>query len=325
FPVYDYGQQEGVIYRISPIMDSGTIRDQRGRFYDLQNINALIAQITDGLTYIHNHGTIHGNLKSTNIYLDHELRPLLSGFAISQPPGSAENPYRSPEQVQGGAVDQRTDVYALGVLLYELLTGVTPPVGIVVKPSSMRQDLPPAVDQVVLKAMAQNPEQRFQSPAEFSNALKNAVASPISTPAPVESASAPPPAVSQSVSVQQAKGTNWTAIILGVVLVAVLIGAAVLIIPRLLDDDEMVDDPTVPTVEQPTAPPIEQPTEPPVEQPPVEEPTEDPDDPGLELPEGLPDFCYSIVGAAGLAAFGMTIAYRKHRKDTFQGDKDLRF
>ena len=319
-PVFDYGQQEEVIYRISPIMDSGTLHDQRSRFYDLQNINSLISQITNGLDYIYTHGHIHGNLKSSNVYVNADLRPLLAGFGITQPPGQAENPYRSPEQVQGGVVDQRTDVYALGVLLYELLTGVTPPVGIVAKPSSMRQDLPPAVDQVVLKAMAQNPDQRFQSVAEFRSTLQNAVMSPVSTPAPVEPAPVSPPAVSQSVSVQQAKGTNWSAIILGVILVAVLIGAAVLIIPRLLDDDDMVDDPTVPTVEQPTEPPTEEPTEPPVEQPPVEEPTEDPDGPGLELPEGLPDFCYSIVGAAGLAVFGITAAAKKRKRDIFYSD-----
>jgi serine/threonine-protein kinase len=322
-PVYDYGRQEEIIYRISALVASGAVADHRSKFHELQNANMLISQITDGLTYIYARGNIHGNLKSSNIYLDPELRPLLAGFAITQLPGNAENPYRSPEQVQGGVVDQRTDVYALGVLLYEVLTGMTPPVGIVVKPSSNRSDIPEAIDQVVLKAMAQSPEQRFQSPAEFSNALKNAVVSPVSTPTQVQPAPTPPPAVSQSVSVQQAKGTNWTAIILGVVLVAVLIGAAALIIPRLMGDDDMVDDPTVPTVEQPTAPPIEEPTDPPATQPPIEEPTDPPEDgPGFELPEGLPDFCYSIGFAAGLAAFGMTIAFRKQKRDTFHSDKD---
>ncbi|MEA3326942.1 MAG: protein kinase, partial [Chloroflexota bacterium] len=270
----------------------------------------LISQITDGLEYLYARGQIHGNLQSTNVYLDAARHPYLSGFGISQPPGSAQNPYFSPEQIEGGVVDQRTDVYALGVLLYELLTGVTPPVGIVAKPSAIRPDIPEAIDRIVLKALAQNPAQRFQSPAELKNTLQNSVlpmhAEPVSTPAPA-------PGVSQSVNVQQpTKSTNWTAIILVVLLVAVLIGAAFLIIPPLLQDDEVVDViPTQLPVEQPTEPPAEPPTELPTEPPDVE-PTEP--DAGFP-PEDLPDFCNSIGFAAGIAAFGIAFTYKKRKRD----------
>ena len=315
-PVLDFGQQESTVFRVSPLTESGTVRDHRGWFYDLHNANQLLSQVIDGLAYIYTHGHIHGNLKSSNIFLNADLRPLLAGFGITQPPGHAENPYLSPEQIQGGVIDQRSDVYALGVLLYELLTGVTPPVGIVVKPSSMRQDLPPAVDQVVLKAMAQNPEQRFESPVDFRRALQIGVDHPDAAPAVSEAPPTPPaPGVSQSVNVQQPpKRTNWTAIILGIVLVGVIIGGAFLILPPLFDDDGDAEVPTEPPVEQPTEPPVEQPTEPPVEQPP--EPTaEEP-----EIPGGLPDFCYSIVGAAGLAVFGITAAAKKRQREIFYGD-----
>jgi len=314
-PVLDFGQQESTVFRVSPLTESGTVRDHRGWFYDLHNANQLLSQVIDGLAYIYTHGHIHGNLKSSNIYLNADLRPLLAGFGITQPPGHAENPYLSPEQIQGGVIDQRSDVYALGVLLYELLTGVTPPVGIVVKPSSMRQDLPPAVDQVVLKAMAQNPEQRFESPVDFRRALQIGVDHPDAAPAVSEAPPTPAPGVSQSVNVQQPpKRTNWTAIILGIVLVGVIIGGAFLILPPLFDDDGDAEVPTEPPVEQPTEPPVEQPTEPPVEQPP--EPTaEEP-----EIPGGLPDFCYSIVGAAGLAVFGITAAAKKRQREIFYGD-----
>ena len=314
-PVLDFGQQESTVFRVSPLTESGTVRDHRGWFYDLHNANQLLSQVIDGLAYIYTHGHIHGNLKSSNIFLNADLRPLLAGFGITQPPGHAENPYLSPEQIQGGVIDQRSDVYALGVLLYELLTGVTPPVGIVVKPSSMRQDLPPAVDQVVLKAMAQNPEQRFESPVDFRRALQIGVDHPDAAPAVSEAPPTPAPGVSQSVNVQQPpKRTNWTAIILGIVLVGVIIGGAFLILPPLFDDDGDAEVPTEPPVEQPTEPPVEQPTEPPVEQPP--EPTaEEP-----EIPGGLPDFCYSIVGAAGLAVFGITAAAKKRQREIFYGD-----
>ena len=326
-PLLDYGQKEDVVYRVSPLAEYGTLRDHRGWFYNLENANMLFFHIINGLAYIYAHGHIHGNLKSSNIFLKKDLSPMLAGFGISQPPGRTESPYISPEQIQGGVIDQQADVYALGVLLYEFLTGVTPPVGIVVKPSSMRQDLPQAVDQVVLKAMAQNPAQRFQNPDEFMNALQNAVKGITSQPPAAEPPPTPAPSVSQSVNVQQPqKRTNWVAIILGIVLVGILIGGAFLIIPPLLEDDDVaevteeppIEEPTAPPVEQPTEPPIEQPTEPPAEQPPGEDPTEDPQSPGSELPEGLPDFCYSIGFAAGIAVFGITVAAKKHKKNTFQ-------
>jgi serine/threonine protein kinase len=293
------------------------LRENLVWFHDPNNASLLVGQITDGLEYIYAQGYIHGNLRSSNIYLDAQRRPLLSDFGMSLPPGGAQDPYLSPEQVQGGVVDRRTDVYALGILLYELLIGATPPAGIVANPRARRPDLPEAVDRVVLKAMAQNPDQRFQSPVEFRDALQNAVRPLVSQPAPAPSyTSTPAPEVSQTVQVQQPKGTNWTAIILGVLLVAVLAAAAFLIIPPLLQGDEAEVAPTQPPVEQPTQPPVEQPTEPPQEQPTqpppeqtLEQPPEVPDD---ELPGGgTPGICSSLAMALGIAVLGLVLAYPK--------------
>ena len=316
-PVLDFGQQDDVVYRISPLAESGTVNDHLTWFYDLPNASQLLSRINDGLAYLYARGHIHGNLQSSNIYIDAALQPKLAGFGISQPPGHAENPYMSPEQIRGGVVDQRTDVYALGVLLFEVLTGAPPAVGIVSKPSSKRGDLPQAVDQVILKAMAQSPDQRFQTTLEVQQAFQKALQSPAEAAIPAEPA--PPPAgVSQSVNVQQPKGTNWLAIILGIILIGVLIGGAIWLVPRLTGGDEVADQPEVPPIEQPTEPPVEQP---PVEQPPVEEPTDPPGDgPGFELPEGLPDFCYSVVGTAGIAVFGIAAVAKKHKRETYDDD-----
>ena len=319
-PILDYKQQDGIIYRVSHLSELGTVHKHLGWFYDLENANLLLSQIINGLNYIYANGHIHGNMNSSNIYLNSDRHPMLAGFGVSQPPGHAENPYLSPEQIQGGVIDQRADVYALGVMLYELLTGVTPPVGIVVKPSSKRQDLPPVVDQVVLKAMAQNPDQRFQNPIEFRNALQKAIEHPISTSPTVEPPPKQLPEISQSVNVQQSKGPNWLAIILGVILIGMIIGGSILVIPRLLEGDEVAEVTLEPTAEQPTAPAVEEPTNTPIEQPTVEEPTEEVVDPGIELPEGLPNFCYSIVGASGIAVFGITAAVKNHRRDDYYTD-----
>jgi outer membrane biosynthesis protein TonB len=165
----------------------------------------------------------------------------------------------------------------------------------------------------VLKAMAQNPDQRFQSPVEFRDALRNAVQKGTAPAAPPP---APPP-VSQTVEVQAAKGTNWTAIILGILLVIALAAVAFLVIPPLLDDDDVaVVDPTEPVVEQPTEAPEEPaPTEPP-EEPPEQAPA--PDDPVTLPVEQRPDICASLGFGAGIAVLGLTLSYpgRKRRTGT---------
>ncbi|MEA3327668.1 MAG: serine/threonine-protein kinase [Chloroflexota bacterium] len=302
-PVYEYGQEGDMVYRVSPFQEFGTVQDNLNLFHDLNSAVVLISQITEGLDHIYARGYIHGMLSSTNTYLDDHQRPLLSDFGISRPAGSTQDPYASPEQVQGGVVDQRTDVYSLGVLLYELLTGVTPPAFVVSAPSAKRPGLPAQVDHVVLKAMAQNPEQRFQSPSELRNALQNAVKSPAAGPTVTDTQPTPTPAVSQSVNVQQPKRTNWTAIILSVILIAVIIAGAILIPPLLKGDTT-----DVPTAEQPIEPPVDEPVEP---------PADDPSDPGIKLPDGLPDFCYSIGGAASIGVVGITLAARKKKQDKF--------
>lgn len=310
-PVYEYGQEGDMVYSVSPFQEFGTVQDNLNLFHDLNSAVVLISQITESLDHIYARGYIHGNLRASNIYLDAHRHPLLSGFGISLPSGSTQDPFSAPEQVQGGVVDQRTDVYALGVLLYELLTSVTPPAFVVSAPSAKRPGLPAQVDHVVLKAMAQNPEQRFQSPSELRNALQIAVKSPAAGPAVTDTQPTPTPAVSQSVNVQQPKRTNWTAIILSVILIAVII-AGVILIPPLLKGDT----PDEPTAEQPIEPTVEIPVEPTVDVP-VEPTADDPSDPGIELPEGLPDFCYSIGGAASIGIVGITLAARKKKQDKF--------
>ena len=94
----------------------------------------MISGVVAGLEKIHAQGYVHGNLEPGNIYLDEGGVPLLTDFGLPKPPGAPLTPYMSPEQSQGGIVDRRTDVYALGVLLYEMLTGETPPPGVVVSP-----------------------------------------------------------------------------------------------------------------------------------------------------------------------------------------------
>jgi serine/threonine protein kinase len=287
-PVLDSGQSEGIVYRVTPFVENGTLKDNLSSFYNPYEALNLMKEIVAALEYIHSQGYVHGNLKPTNIFLDPQRRPMLSDFGFRQPSEVTPTPYMSPEQVRGGVVDQRTDVYALGVLLYEMLVGQAPPVGAVVSPRAKRPDLSQQVETVIFKSMAQNPVERFQSAGEFLQALVEALGAPAPAPPPEPvPAPAPVPTVSQSVTVEGKKGTNWSAILLAAFLVIVLCVGGYFIYSFLIDSQgsETEVPPTqgpievtvvLPTDEpRPTRDPGGRPTDEP-EQPPEEKPTDPP-------------------------------------------------
>jgi serine/threonine protein kinase len=323
-PVLDSGQAEGIVYSISPIIEGGTLQTNLGWYHDLDQALMLFQQIDAGMEYIHAQGYIHGNLRSSNTFLDAQRHPLLSDFGFAQPPSSMPNPYLSPEQIQGGAVDRRSDLYALGVLLYEVLVGELPPPGMVVSPRSRRPDLPEAIERLIFKAMAQNPDQRFQSVAEFQQEFQRAVQAPV--PSVVTPVAPPAPGtISQSVSVEQSKGTNWIAIVLGVLLVIIICGGiSLLVVPRILEGQKTEEVQQPPAV-LPTQPPPERPTRPPLERPtqPPDEPTQEPPQAIQPLPtnEGspggpqLPDVCGSVGMISGIGILGITWKFNRRRRD----------
>jgi serine/threonine-protein kinase len=224
-------------------------------------------------------------------------------------------------------VDRRADVYGLGVLLYQLVTGEAPLPGVVLSPLAKRPDLPESVEKVILKAMAQNPDARFQSARAFQDALESSIrpivpagssVSPGVSSQSVESATPPPPAP---------KKTNWAAIILGVFLVVVICIGMVWIFNWWSNQSEETPvEPTSPPAEiipteapEPTQPPeLPSPTVPPEEPPEIENPIETPDD-GVNLPE----ICNSGGFAGGFFFLGGLLLIRKHwrvRKRKDYGD-----
>jgi len=168
----------------------------------------MAAAIADALAYAHSQGVIHRDVKPSNILLrDGRLdQPVLSDFGIARLVEATLDTasgrtlgtpaYMSPEQGQGRPADARSDVYALGAVLFELLTGHPPfeaesPYAVVLHhvntppphPCDLRPDLPEAVQQVVLKALAKNPDERYPSAAAFASALRASLAK-APTPAP---------------------------------------------------------------------------------------------------------------------------------------------
>jgi hypothetical protein len=172
--VYDYGLERNLPYLITHFSEGGTLKSRLTEFQNQARALELMTDIVAALEYMHEQGLIHGNLKSTNILFDRQDRPQLTDIGMDQTDMSGQV-YLSPEGAQGGPVDRRADVYSLGVLLYEIMVGQLPQVGVAPNPRQARPGLSASIESVILVAMAQYPEQRYQSAGEFQEAMILAV------------------------------------------------------------------------------------------------------------------------------------------------------
>lgn len=198
-PVYDYGESDGITYIVMRYLEGGTLSErlQSGPL-NLDEIARIIGQVAEGLDYAHKRGVIHRDMKPSNIMLDHSGDVYITDFGISKlVEGTAQftgsgiigtPAYISPEQGLGQPVDHRTDIYSLGVVLYQLATNDVPfhaetPMAVVIKhiheplplPRSINPELPETVETVILKALAKDPDARYQSCGDLAKALKKAV------------------------------------------------------------------------------------------------------------------------------------------------------
>lgn len=207
-PVYEYEEAtikgQRLAYLVMPYIRGGTLRQRideythAGRRFDLPTVSSYISQVANALSYAHSLGVIHRDIKPGNLLFHSDGRLLLTDFGIARLSampaltmagsfiGTAE--YASPEQVSAGELDARSDIYSLGVILYELLTGSVPftgstPFAVMARqlhdpvPSvrSLRPDLSPAVEFVVKKALAKDPKGRYQQATELAADLQAAV------------------------------------------------------------------------------------------------------------------------------------------------------
>ena len=199
-PVTDYGEEEGVPYLVMRYIPGGvTLKNLMAGQMPFMDAVRLLLPIADALQTAHASGVVHRDVKPLNILIAPSGIPMLSDFGIAKVLEVDEKidnlttagmaigtpAYMAPEQWEGKKIDGRADIYSLGVVLYEMITGRTPfqadtvPAMMVQalrdplpRPSTFAPGLPEAVEQVLFKALARDPQYRFSTMTEFSAALQ---------------------------------------------------------------------------------------------------------------------------------------------------------
>ncbi|MCP4536318.1 MAG: serine/threonine protein kinase [Chloroflexi bacterium] len=199
--VYEHGDAEGQPYIAMECIHGATLAQllqKSDEPLSLERVLGFVEQLASALTYALRRNVIHRDIKPSNIMIDAQDHVLLTDFGIAKASsrtfqtttgrvfGSPE--YMSPEQVRGEALDHRSDIYSLGIVLYELLTHRPPftgdtPLSVMLNhaeydpppPSELNSSIPAAVEAVVLKALAKSPQDRFQSAGELLHYLRRAV------------------------------------------------------------------------------------------------------------------------------------------------------
>lgn len=208
--IHDYSESGGHLYIVMELVDGGTLKQVLDKFrasaspgrlggMDLEEANRIFQPLCSALAYAHEKGIIHRDIKPVNVLMDSSGRPILSDFGIAKAPAASNGltrpgagvgtpEYMSPEQCRGEEVDGRADIYALGVLLFESLTGQTPFVGDNYHalahshlyaqppdPRSLNPQLSASVCRVINTALEKKPERRYQRATDMAYALKEAI------------------------------------------------------------------------------------------------------------------------------------------------------
>jgi len=195
-PIYSYGEEGDITYIAMQYVEGGTLKQPSEQAYELEKTVRLALRIVRALAYAHQRGIVHRDIKPSNVLMAEGDWPMLADFGLAKMAEASQQltetgvgvgtpMYMSPEQGQGGDVDHRTDIYSMGIMLYEILTGDVPfradtPMAIVIKhmtapmpiPREVNPNVPEDLERIILKATAKNPDDRFQTAEELVTALE---------------------------------------------------------------------------------------------------------------------------------------------------------
>ncbi len=201
----DFDQEGDIYFMAMEFIDGPTLKDEikarrtDGKPFTLKEIARIFIALCSAIDYAHARGMVHRDLKPANVMINQEGQVVLTDFGIVLLTGqtqftqtgalSGTPAYMSPEQGQGERGNERSDIYSLGVMLYELVTGVVPydgdtPFAVIMKhisaealllPTKLNPDVPESVERVILKAMSKNKEDRYQTAGELARALREAI------------------------------------------------------------------------------------------------------------------------------------------------------
>ncbi|NIV28657.1 MAG: protein kinase [Anaerolineae bacterium] len=269
--IHDVGHQQGIYYIVMELLEGRTLKQmiEGEGALSIERANRIVEQVAAALDYAHQQGFVHRDVKPANIFVGKDDHTTLTDFGIAKAASEAQQltrtgilmgtpEYMSPEQAEGEGVDYRTDLYALGIVLYQMLVGQVPFRGttphailhaVIYDPPAplrqLRQDLAPAIEAVVLKAIDKRPERRYQSGVELTEALAKASTSR-AQPLVIPPQRVPPPAVGPA-SGEDAGERKRPILWIVVAMAAILCGLLAVFIFMILGGDEPGETPIPPT------------------------------------------------------------------------------
>lgn len=199
--VFDVGEDRGLYYIVMELVEGITLKayiTRKGKL-SVKEATSIAIQVSLGLEAAHNRGIVHRDVKPQNIIISTDGKVKLSDFGIAKATNSntitanvmGSVHYSSPEQVRGGASDARSDIYSLGITMYEMVTGRVPydgdtTVAVAIKhlqeemvpPSRYTPDIPYSMEQIILKCTQKNPDRRYQNMAQLIEDLKRSLLDP---------------------------------------------------------------------------------------------------------------------------------------------------
>ena len=189
--IYDYGEQDGLAYLVLEFVDGTTLQRRLAQTISFAELDQIVNGVASALDFAHEHQLVHRDVKEANVLLGNDGRVVLSDFGIARLLDSAASvttsvagtpEYMSPEQIMSVQVDGRSDIYAFGAMVYRMFSG-RPPFSILDQhvhetPPPMTspvRPIPPGVEEVVQKALAKNPADRYATAGELATDLSKAL------------------------------------------------------------------------------------------------------------------------------------------------------